>query len=566
MGLSTDASLTGNLLVEHRPNSCLISCASANSPTCAKSCRFDADRFLCLPFRRISPTFPLMLNRLLPPSPVALCGLAAWATQCTLGAAGVVPLVTLRVGNPSDFARSDELVNLPLGDLGTTPGEALALVARRGGEALPLQVWDENGDGTADTVTLLLDLAAAEVAEVALALEPEAKLAFPSRVQAEMSERVGGEWEGHVYKGGEFRNVATLTPPPQHTDHSFYLRYEGPGWESDKIGYRFYLDWRNGFDIFGKTTPELVLQNVGADGFESYHEMSDWGMDILKVGDAVGVGGFGFWNGEAVERVSELDGWTSRVVSNGPLWAQIETLYRGWRIDGRVVDLVARLRIGAGSRITWVDLEPRSPLGPLAAGLVKHPGTEVMPGPTEGPAVNWSYLATYGAQTLHGDDLLGMAVLFRRDQFDGFREDALNQVVAFRSDERTISYGFLAAWDQEPGGIQSRAAFAAYLEETVERLDHPVRIEVLSPAVTQATPACGGDRRGADGGLSLDRICPVGGHGFGGDRSSPSSINGLVVVDDPSGTGPVNLARVEGQGAGAPRPLPDPAQPLNGEF
>ena len=33
----------------------------------------------------------------------------------------------------------------------------------------------------------------------------------------------------------------------------------------------------------------MVLQDVGQDGYDSYHEMADWGMDVLKVGDAAGV-------------------------------------------------------------------------------------------------------------------------------------------------------------------------------------------------------------------------------------------------------------------------------------
>ena len=106
--------------------------------------------------------------------------------------------------------------------------------------------------------------------------------------------------------GGSFKNVNHVTNPPQYTDHSEYIRYEGPGIESDMAGYRVYLDWRNGFDIFGKTTPGLVLQDVGQDGYDSYHEMSDWGADILKVGQSLGMGGYGYWDGNKTILVSEV--------------------------------------------------------------------------------------------------------------------------------------------------------------------------------------------------------------------------------------------------------------------
>src|SRR5690606_16675865 len=106
----------------------------------------------------------------------------------------------------------------------------------------------------------------------------------------------------------------------------------GPGIESDKVGYRVYLDWRNGFDIFGKKTSEMVLQNVGQAGFESYHHMADWGMDILKVGSALGVGGYGFWDGEKVERVSKVDGWDATIVENGDIYSAFQIKYKGWQI------------------------------------------------------------------------------------------------------------------------------------------------------------------------------------------------------------------------------------------
>jgi unsaturated rhamnogalacturonyl hydrolase len=422
---------------------------------------------------------PLPLSAGLHPLLAGAVLLFPFSASIALGGDGL-PIATARVSNPSDFARADELVTLSLSALGLTPGQAASVVARAGGKELPLQVWDENADGTPDHLTVVLDLGPAEAVELELVSIDGTPPAFPARVQAELSHKFGGQWEGRVYQGGEFRNVETLTPPPEHTDHSFFIRYEGPGWESDKVGYRFYLDWRNGFDIFGKLTPELVLQEVGQDGFDSYHEMADWGMDILKVGSALGIGGFGYWDrqGKAIERVSEVEGWTAAVSGQGPVWAQVRTEYRDWKVAGKTVDLVSRLRIGAGSRITWVDLELPADFGAMATGLVKHPRGERLESPSDVPMVMWTYLATWGPQTLNGDDLLGMAILVRKNQLDAFREDAHNHVAVFKNNRRHLHYGFLAAWEREPDGIRSREEFVTYLERTVERLNRPARVEL----------------------------------------------------------------------------------------
>ena len=88
------------------------------------------------------------------------------------------------------------------------------------------------------------------------------------------------------FRGNKFVNVTQLRVPAIHTDHDALFKYEGPGWESEKVGYRFYLDWRNATDIFGKKNNKLILDQVGTHDTvakdDSYHSMQDWGMDILK--------------------------------------------------------------------------------------------------------------------------------------------------------------------------------------------------------------------------------------------------------------------------------------------
>ncbi len=55
---------------------------------------------------------------------------------------------------------------------------------------------------------------------------------------AEISIKEGGKWieEERRYEGGKFKNISKLELPAIHTDHSFYIRYEGPGWENSQIG------------------------------------------------------------------------------------------------------------------------------------------------------------------------------------------------------------------------------------------------------------------------------------------------------------------------------------------
>ena len=221
----------------------------------------------------------------------------------------------LEVSNPSAFARPDTLLSFSLRELGVADGP---LQVWQGEQAQATQLVDDNADNRPDRLVFLTDLDAASTHEYVIDRR-QAEQEIVARAYAEVSIKEGGQWQGKVYEGGTFRNVDHVTPPPQYTDHSKYIRYEGPGIESDVVGYRVYLDWRNGFDIFGKTNPALVLRNVGQDGYDSYHEMADWGADILKVGKSLGMGGYGYLDGSKTVLVSEVEQRSTTVLSSGPV-------------------------------------------------------------------------------------------------------------------------------------------------------------------------------------------------------------------------------------------------------
>lgn len=345
------------------------------------------------------------------------------------------------------------------------------------GDEIPSQAVDPNQDGTADEIITVLDLSGDEsrTLEVRYAKSGEIQLQYPKRTQAELSHKVGGRFVDRQYEGGSFQNVDFLRVPPEHTDHSWFIRYEGPGWESDKVGYRFYLDWRNAVDIYGKKVTGMVLQDVGQDGFESYHEMSDWGMDILKVGESLGLGSLGMWDSEQAVRVAETDSILCAIVENGPVYSQIRTRYFGWKVGFPSYDLISDLSIVAGSRMTKHEVQISGPASNLCTGIVKHDSAEVL----KVTGNSWEAFATWGKQSLADDDL-GMAVLYRSADLDKITEDAHSHVIVLRPEDGTLTYRFLAAWEKEPQGITSKEAFVRYLEETIQRLESPVVIEPAS--------------------------------------------------------------------------------------
>ncbi len=399
-------------------------------------------------------------------------------------------IANVQVSNASEEARHEEAITVPLQGLGVPKEtwETGVFEVYTNDVRYPSQTIDSDGDGFKDSILFFASMEGNEALDFTLRQKHKGSDVPVSakRTQADLSIRVDGEWvEGKragdkergdwQYMGGKWADVSSLKVPEKHSDHADYIRYEGIGIESDKVGYRFYLDWRNGFDIFGKTDPGMALKKTGLDGFESYHHMQDWGMDILKVGPSLGIGGYGFWDGEKVLRVSDWSGIKAKVLENGHLQSSIKISYKDWEFDGKKSDLDAVLSMQAGSRLVRVQLNTSEDVSGICTGLVKHEGTERLAGEIDNiTGEAWTYIATWGPQSLDGGNL-GMAILFQKRDRSKITEDELNEVVVLRSTDRNYEYYFLAAWDKEPNGITTKEAFEAYLQEEVNKLTIPSR-------------------------------------------------------------------------------------------
>lgn len=387
--------------------------------------------------------------------------------------------IYIQLSNNADVDRTDELISLNINDLSAKYADfnSGAFVVIDGSNELASQTVDKDGDGNNDGIAFICNLKSHETKDVTILYSADGSKSrnYPKRTQAEMAHKFGGKFVNREYIGGEFKNVDFMKVPPEHTDHSWYIRYEGPGWESDKVGYRFYLDWRNAVDVFGKKTPEMVLQNVGLDGFDSYHKMSDWGMDILKVGSSLGIGTIAMWIADSAQRVEKTDSVSSAIIDNGVIHSAIKTNYFGWHIGDHSYNLISYLSINAGSRLTECDLKLDSTPPNLCTGIVKDDSAEVMLSKED--AGEWQFLATYGKQSLNNDNL-GMAVLYRKSELDKMAEDTHSHVIVLKPADGTLTYYFLAAWQLEPAGITNKAAFSKYLNDTVIKLNNPVSVSI----------------------------------------------------------------------------------------
>jgi len=307
----------------------------------------------------------------------------------------------------------------------------------------------------------------------------ERKSPFKSRTYAELAMKSGDLYYDGKFRGNSFTNVTKIKVPAIHTDHDALFKYEGPGWESEKVGYRFYLDWRNATDIFGKKKDTLILAGVGVHDTsakdDSYHQMQDWGMDIFKVGNSLGIGATGMMIDGKVIMISETDSIYCEINENGPVRSAVKTSYFGWKAGEKKYNIESELSITAGSRLTKSKIKISGNPPNIVTGLAKYPGTFYFKSEMKG---DWSYIALYGNQTLVSDnDKLGIAVFFRTEELKELTEDELSHIVVLEPDNNKTEYYFCAAWEQEQHGIRNLEEFKNYLKEIQSLLNNPLIVK-----------------------------------------------------------------------------------------
>ncbi len=376
---------------------------------------------------------------------------------------------TVVVKNPSGGSAMMQRVEIPLDD--KFKGWVLKDVPSE---------WVQNEEGNYQLYAQI-SIPAGQERSFTLVSPSNDQMQWPDHAHAELSVRTGGAWEEQVYKadGFSFESVEQFTSPPQLTDHSYYLRYEGPGWENDKVGYRLYLDWRNAIDVFAKTSSQVALPQAGQDGYDSYHELASWGGDALKVGKSLGVGALGRVFGDKIMHFQHVDTTSWELQHNGSQFATFDVDYTNWRTqensdDG--IDITTSYTINAGDPSTQISVSTSKPTEGIVAGLVAHSGMAVID-QTYG---NWGVIATWGEQSVLSDgDKLGLALFYPLSQVQSVTKGEFDHLVQFKPSSN-FEYYIMAAWPGHTDNIEDQAKFSDLITEKLKALNTPIIVHEVS--------------------------------------------------------------------------------------
>ena len=384
----------------------------------------------------------------------------------------------VEVANNSGNDIVDYTVELPVEEINLNIGNYIAV--SEFGEKVPVEVVS----GVCGNTTLIFPVSKiAAKSKISYSIQKGEVPAYPKRTYAELAHKIGGEFKPNttnkrnwIQYVGDFSWVKPnyLHIPDWFTDHAYYIKYEGPGWESDKVAFRFYLDYRNGIDVFAKKTPEIVLPFVGVDGYDNYHKMDIWGMDNQSVGASLGLGSIAVWNGEKAVRVDKKDSTICYIKADGKIRSQVMTTYYGWDANGVKCNLQSLISIDAGSRASHMELLVDEQVDNMATGIVKNKNAEFLKSSTSS---EWSYIATFGKQSLN-DDISGLVVFYRTKQLKEITEDSLNHVVVLTPEKGYVDYYFMSTWELDWEPVVTKADFQRCIDEVLNRLNNNISVTI----------------------------------------------------------------------------------------
>ena len=249
--------------------------------------------------------------------------------------------ITVTVENPSDFDRSDEIVEISTDNLANIElkENQTYTVKNENGEIVPIQI---TYDGY---------------------------LIFQSGTNAK-------ETKVYTITAGEPQSF-----PSKSYGRFIPERKEDFAWENDRVAFRVYGNAlietdgpSNGIDIWYKRTNDLIIDKWYKDdiaGVRSYHEDDGEGLDDYKVGRTLGAGMMApFVNDQLWLNENFIQ---QELYEQGPLRTTFKLTYKDIEVDGKIFSESRTFSLNAGSQLTKITqvYGTTEPIA-VAAGIVKR--------------------------------------------------------------------------------------------------------------------------------------------------------------------------------------------------
>ena len=394
--------------------------------------------------------------------------------------------------NSSSVHLTDKAISIARENLTVPEGALYPLLLSAAGDTIASQLDDLSGDGQWDELFFVADIPADQSVTLLLVW---------TDIQPEYTVRTGVKFGKRDSKNTPVypKTSDTLYADQIHKKLGYQpYQTDGPMWENDKVGFRHYFDGRNAKDLFGKKvaymSPESVGIGEGGKVEDNYHEMADWGRDILAVGNSAGLGGFALLINDEITRLGCVSGDTVtnvessvfQIKTEGPVRSVMNFTYNNWKpVDDRnyMAEETVSIWPGMYAYQSAVKISGLQGDEKLAIGLVNintdQPLTEL--------DINEKYIAlyTHDQQSYDKEWWLGMALIIPKDAYLGVGEAPetgkfTNSFFARMTvkEDTPVKYYSVGAWELSDEGFVDREYFVKYIEELAHQLAAEVEVAV----------------------------------------------------------------------------------------
>ena len=399
--------------------------------------------------------------------------------------------VGLTFENPLNSDRTDEVIVLSREQVAAVvdlKDGFLPVFKTEGDQLVPSQIDDLDMDGNWDEVAVLMDFKAGE--KKTLKAELVAADDYP-----EFEKRTNLRL-GIVQEDGSFKEVDHYKALPCDNGFEIIAQAESVSWENDKMAFRVYFDCRNVKDLFGKLKPGLIVDKVQTDELGSYHELADWGMDVLHCGSSLGSGGLALLKNDSLYRLGSSPVYEYQKITEGPVRSVFELRYDGWEVDGDNLQAVERISVYPGKY--WFQSDVTVNGCPEGSQIVTGIVTSMLKRePFQFDAAGYKCIGTHDVQSLNNDEL-GMAVLvpsakagkigrtsdtnFFQLGYKTVEEKNFSNIISetyYIGQEcesgKPAQHYFFAVWGLEKNQWKTEAGFREYINEEAGKLSAPIR-------------------------------------------------------------------------------------------
>ena len=383
--------------------------------------------------------------------------------------------VNLRFINPLKIDRNDEIVTINYNDFSNLAGDlpsGMLPLFFHGTDTLISQNIDLNKDGTPEEILVEISLKSGEQKDIKVELIPVNEFpAFPKKTNLHFARLDDPQKELDSMSRVQSNQTAVT---------STILQMEGPGWENEKVGFRNYYDLRNGIDIFGKNKSILVLDTIGI-GIHSYHLMSNWGMDILKVANSLGTGAIGMEKEGKLYRIGDNGQSGFERIYEGPLKSEFSLHFKNWKAGNDSFDIVHYISITAGLYCYESSVFANFPDDSyqLISGFVnKYADSLIFIDSLE----NFVIMASHSNQS-EDKSALGMALLIPREYFlSNAKAPASGEGITetfYAGMPAVTKFLFYAGWAKEHEIFESKEGFLGLIRQDALKRENQIIIQKL---------------------------------------------------------------------------------------